>query len=220
MNEENNSALEQQVMQLQQENAKLQAELAAVLKNKNEILDEKKQLQQKLQTDYILKTELENVPSNEVKRLEMEVQRLAEKLDTAERQAKERETKLKEKTLKGSVLQTFSDAAVRPDEFATLLIDGYKVLKIADNGDAVVQWEGKELSLKDFKEIALKEKSLSHHFKSTAVSGTGVNYSGSGTSTSTKDNPWAKDNWNFTKQMEILKKDPERAKQLQKAAKG
>lgn len=211
--------LQKQNKALQDKLAEAEASLSAVVKKKEEILDEKKKLQQKIDSDYVSKEKMDetvrNSDNDKIKNLEKRVEQLTEGYNQVKKDAEQRAQKLKEQSINSAIISEFGDVCHNPKEFAAIL--KYQGLAVTnDKGEPCILDEGKEITVKEFREKAVGNDKLAHHFKPVGSRGTG--YSHSSSTTGTGANPFSKTHWNITKQMELMKKNPQLAARLKKEA--
>lgn len=189
--------------------------VAALSSKKEEILSEKKNLQSKMEADYVLRTQVTQNNEDKFSRLETQLTQLQNKYEEDTRKHQEKEKHFKEQNIVSSIVSSFGDVCHNPEEFANLL--KYQGLATTnDSGVPVVLFEGKEMSPSEFKVCAMENKKWQHHFKPTAGAGTGKSF-GNTSSLNTK-NPWNKETLNVTEQFKLLKSKPSLAQKLRKEA--
>lgn len=208
--------LQNKVSQLEEQVKSLEGEKEALLRKNREILDEKKKLQGRIESDYIPKSEADNMESDRIKNLETMLSQLKESYETERKAAKEKEQKLREQSITSAVISEFSTVCHNPSDFADFL--RYKgIATTNEEGKPAIIWNGEELSPAAFKEKAINEPTFQYHFKPSGAFGTGKNVQGA--NTSTKSNPFAAESFNLTEQMRLLKENPALASKLKGEAK-
>lgn len=128
------------------------------------------------------------------------------------RQSLEQEKKAKEQaTLKGSFTSVLAPQTNKPAHLLTIL-EAEGRIKLNESGQAIGLYKGEELSPEEFVAKLREDTDYQYHFKPTGNQGSGQTFTdGNGKKTA---NPWAKDSWNITKQMVMLKANPTEAARL------
>lgn len=213
----------EQIAELQQkakEAEELKERLEALAGNKNKVLDEYKQAQQRLK-------ELEEAEKQR-KQKELEEQgKLKELLEAARQdaeqarkeaeEARKQQAELAAKQLKERMRGDFMSAmgaagAFRPDHLWPLFQQS-----VADvDGKTVVTYKGSELSPAEFGKRLRGDQDYAHHFKPQGGGGMGAPRGGS-SEPATGDNPYI--TGNVTAQILLQLEKPEEAAKLQREAK-
>ena len=195
------------------------SEISSILKNKNQILEEKKALQDRLggkspeelvsiakrveEGELIESTTVGDKVSEKEQSLIAPLQKQINQLQESfkkEAEARENaERAVRQEKKRSAVIQAFGDAVHSPGDLYDIL-DLRGVVKLNSEGSPVGVIEGVEYPMADFKTKLKEQDSYKYLFKAQVPNGSGQSGSGgSGDSAGSKDNPFK--TGNITQQM-------------------
>lgn len=229
------------IKELETEKSTLENEKSALIRKRDELLNEVKGLKQKyakladrtdldtLDIDELLSIKVkyeagDSETQNKYKTAyETDKKNFADRLKAIEDERKtEKEEAEKQKQLsvaaqlRADVLTELSKESYgirNPNQFYMLFGD-----KIRRDDDSKLVAGDLGKSVKEYVESIAEDDDNAHHFKPRGGSGTGGTMTTSGGGKVT-DNPWSRATFNLTKQGQILKQNPELAKRLKAEAK-
>lgn len=155
-------------------------------------------------------------------KLQRKVAPIQRELDAAKQQNQELTEKVTgyETTIRNGKIESVIRAAagelkLRPEAIEDALMLGLANFEQTEDGSIVVKQDSKFTNGIDAKGWLTDMQTHRPHWWEESVSGGSKGNMGGGAGVS---NPWTKDAWNMTKQGEIFKESPERAKKLAEAA--
>lgn len=114
-----------------------------------------------------------------------------------------------------TVSQLSQSGALAPDQLYRLIEDNLRT----KDGQPVAVVGGVEVPVGEYlSNLKNPGSGYEHHFAATNRAGMGVAGSARSTALPGQSNPWLKDSWNFTEQMDLLNKDPDKARLLKAEA--
>ena len=210
------SNLAAQLEALKAKNAELIAERRKDRDNRDSLqkqLDELQSAQKSAQTQKLAE-------SGEFKALWEQAQETVADLkqQLAEREAKisSMETSFTQEQLKaGAIAQLSQAGALAPDQLYRLVQDNLR----AKDGQPVAVVGGVEVPVGEYiANLKNPGSGYEHHFAASNRAGMGVAGSARANALPGQSNPWSKEAWNFTEQMMIMSRDPDRARLLKAEA--
>lgn len=162
-----------------------------------------------------IKSELENQLSaqsaQQLKELQEQIQTLKDGLEAERRQKTEALVRGEFTNALGSV------GAISPKQVLTILQAEGRVKVSNENGveKIVGLYKGEELAPAELAKRLREDTDYQHLFKADNMSGSGATFTDG---TEKKSNPFAKDSYNLTAQMKLLRENPQLAAQLKKEA--
>lgn len=158
-----------------------------------------------------LESQLSAQSAQQLKELQEQIQTLKDGLEAERRQKTEALVRGEFTNALGSV------GAINPKQVLTILQAEGRVKVATENGveKIVGMYKGEELAPAELAKRLREDTDYQHLFKADNLSGSGATFTDG---TERKANPFAKDSYNLTAQMKILRENPQLAAQLKKEA--
>ena len=158
-----------------------------------------------------LEGKYQKMSQDQLKEMREELARLRESVETERTQKKQALIKSEFVNALGGL------GAINPNQVLTILQAENRVKMEEENGvpKIVGLYRGEELPPAELAKKLREDKDYQHFFKADFVPGSGTNFGDGGDKPT---NPWAKETFNLTKQMQLTRENPTLAAKLKKQA--